>query len=76
MRDPNTDPYTEHHVADRLEYRFEMVNGLPFPTFVAASGEFPELRVEASWDKNGVKGGVTIESGRPVDKWSGERASP
>src|SRR6185295_16652680 len=51
VRDPDVDPYTEHHAPDRLEYRFVMEKGLPFPTFIAASGEFPELRVEAEWDK-------------------------
>jgi len=73
VRDPDTEPYTEHHSDAGLEYRFELTKGLPFPTFVAASAEFPELRVEAEWDKDGAKGGVAIESGRPVEKWSGER---
>jgi len=73
VRDPDTDPYTEHHAAQGLEYRFELAKGLPFPTFVAASAEFPELRVEAEWDKEGTKGGAVIESGRLVDKWTGER---
>ena len=73
VRDPDTDPYTEHHAQDQLEYRFELVKGLPFPTFVAASADFPELRVEAEWDKDGAKGGAAIENGRLVDKWNGER---
>ena len=75
VRDPDTDPYTEHHAATLLEYRFEVLKGIPFPSFVAASGEFPELRVEAEWDRDGAKGGVAIEGGRPVEKWSGERGS-
>ena len=73
VREPDCDPFTEHHAPDRLEYRFELENGLPFPTFVAASAEFPELRVEAEWDKDGKKGGAAIECGRLVDKWQGER---
>ena len=73
VRDPDVDPFTEHHGADRLEYRFEMHKGLPFPTFVAASAEFADMRIEAEWDKDGVKGGAAIENGRLVDKWSGER---
>ena len=77
MRDPDVDPYTEHHLPDRLEYRFELHKGLPFPSFVAASAEFPELRVEAEWDQGAdperKRGGVVIEAGRPVEKWSGER---
>ena len=74
MRDPDTDPYTEHHAADRLEYRFEIAKGIPFPSFVAASAEFPELRVEAEWDANGVKGGAAIECGKLVEKWAGSRS--
>ena len=75
VRDPELDPYTENHAPDRLEYRFEIAKGIPFPTFVAASAEFPELRVEARWDKQGAKGGAAIESGRLVEKWTGERKS-
>ena len=73
VRDADVDPYTEHHAPDRLEYRFEMQKGLPFPSLVAASAEFPELRVEAQWDKQGGKGGIAFEGGRPVEKWIGER---
>ena len=75
VRDPDTDPYTEHHGVQGLEYRFEIEKGIPFPSFVSASAEFPELRVEAEWDRDGVKGGVAIECGRPVEKWTGERSS-
>ena len=74
VRDPDTDLYTEHHGVTGLEYRFELEKGLPFPAFVATSAEFPDLRVEAEWDKDGAKGGVAIESGRVVDKWNGERS--
>ena len=73
VRDPDTEPYTEHHAGALLEYRFELVKGLPFPTFVAASAEFPELRIETEWDKDGAKGGAAFECGRLVDKWTGER---
>ena len=73
VRDPDTEPYTEHHGETGLEYRFALDKGLPFPTFVSASAEFPELRVEAEWDKDGAKGGVVFEGGRPVEKWTGER---
>ena len=73
VRDPDVDPYTEHHGAEGLEYRFQLQKGIPFPAFVAASAEFPELRVEAAWDQGSSKGGVVLESGRPVDKWTGER---
>jgi hypothetical protein len=74
VRDPDTEPYTEHHADALLEYRFDLVKGLPFPTLVTASAEFPEMRVEAEWDKEGAKGGAAIEGGRLVDKWNGERS--
>jgi hypothetical protein len=73
VREPDTDPYTEHHGQQGLEYRFQLDRGLPFPTFIAVSAEFPELRVEAEWDQAGARGGVAIESGRPVEKWTGDR---
>ena len=73
VRDPDTEAYTEHHADALLEYRFELAKGLPFPSFVAARAEFPELRVEAEWDKDGAKGGAAIENGKLVDKWNGER---
>ena len=52
-----------------------MEKGIPFPTFVTVSAEFPELRVEAEWDQGGKQGGVAIEAGRPVEKWTGERTT-
>ena len=73
VRDADVDPFTEHHSAAGLEYRFQLEKGLPFPSFIAASAEFPELRVEADWEQAGKKGGVAIEGGRPVEKWTGER---
>lgn len=74
VRDPDAEPYTEHHTDSGLEYRFELDKGLPFPTLMAASAEFPELRIDVEWDKQGAKGGVSIESGRPLDKWTGARS--
>ncbi len=73
VRDADAEPYTEHHAGALLEYRFVLEKGLPFPTFVAASAEFPELRVEVEWDKDGVKGGVARVWCPPVDKWTGVR---
>jgi len=73
VRDVDAEPYTEHHGPGRLEYRFELSKGLPFPVFVTATAEYPELRVEVQWDKDGARGGAAIEGGRLVDKWVGER---
>jgi hypothetical protein len=64
VRDPDGEDYTEHHDGAALEYRFTPRRGIPFPAFAAASGEFPELRIEARWDHDGVRGSVVIEAGR------------
>ena len=74
VRDADAEPCTEHHVPGQLEYRFELSTGLPFPAFVTATAEYPELRVEVEWDKDGARGGAAIEGGRLVEKWTGERS--
>jgi hypothetical protein len=66
VRDPEAEAYTEHHAEGLLEYRFEPRRGIPFPAFAEASGEFPELRVEAEWDHDGKRGRAHIENGRVV----------
>jgi len=64
VRDPDAEDYTEHHRSGVLEYRFMPKRGLPFPALTAASGDFPELRVEAEWEHDGVRGRAVIENGR------------
>src|SRR4051812_29134358 len=64
VRDPDAEDYTEHHQAGLLEYRFEPKKGLPFPALTQASGDFPELRVEAEWDHDGARGRAVIENGQ------------
>ena len=66
VRDADAEHYTEHHGAGVLEYRFQPKKGIPFPAFAEASGSFPELRVEARWDHDGVRGNAVIENGRVV----------
>jgi len=73
VRDIDAEACTEHHRPGELEYRFEIVKGIPFPVFVEATRAFEELRVEVQWDKDGERGGAAIERGRLVDKWRGER---
>ncbi len=74
VRDPDAEDYTEHHRADALEYRFMPKKGIPFPAFAQASGDFPELRVEAEWSRDGVEGRAVIENGRVVSEERGERS--
>ena len=66
VRDAEAEPYTEHHGDGLLEYRFQPKKGVPFPAFAEASGAFPELRVEARWEHDGVHGSAVIENGRVV----------
>jgi hypothetical protein len=68
VRDPEAEDYSEHHGEGFLEYRFEPKRGIPFPAFTEASGEFPELRVEATWDHGGKRGRAVIENGRLVEQ--------
>jgi len=67
VRDPDAEDYSEHHEEGRLEYRFAPKKGIPFPALAEASVEFPELRVEAEWDHDGMCGRAVIENGRVVD---------
>jgi len=67
VRDEDAEDYTEHHADGVLEYRFEPRRGIPFPAFTTASADFPELRVEAYWQRDGERGRAVIENGRLVE---------
>jgi len=75
VRDPEAEAYTEHHADGLLEYRFEPRRGIPFPAFAEASGEYPELRVEADWEHDGRRGHAVIENGKVVVDEAGEPAA-
>jgi hypothetical protein len=68
VRDEDAEEYTEHHAAGVLEYRFRPRSGIPFPAFTAASADFPELRVEAEWQRDGERGRAVIENGQLVEQ--------
>src|SRR5262245_46430209 len=68
VRDEDAEDYTEHHRAEALEYRFEPKRGIPFPAFTAASADFPELRVEAEWERDGVRGRAVIANGQLLEQ--------
>jgi hypothetical protein len=70
VRDEDAEEYTEHHGGGALEYRFRPVRGIPFPAFTAASADFPELRVEAEWERDGVRGRAVIENGQLMEQTS------
>lgn len=68
VRDEDAEDYTEHHGADALEYRFAPKRGIPFPAFTAASADFPELRVEAEWERDGMRGHAVIANGQLLEQ--------
>jgi hypothetical protein len=68
VRDEDAEEYTEHHAGGVLEYRFTPRRGIPFPAFTAASADFPELRVEAQWERDGERGRAVIENGQLVEQ--------
>ena len=68
VRDPDAEDYTEHHGEGFLEYRFAPRRGIPFPAFTEASSQYPELRVEAEWERGGKRGRAVIENGRLVEQ--------
>lgn len=59
----------EHHASDRLEYRLLAAQGIPFPPFVTASEECPELVVSVTWqgESGPQRGAARISAGRVVD---------
>src|SRR4051812_3417022 len=67
-REGDAEPYTEHHREGVLEYRFEPKLGIPFPVLLQASADFPELRVETSWEHDDVVGRAAIEDGKLVER--------
>ena len=75
VRDIDAEDFTEHHGEGRLEYRFAPRRGIPFPAFTECSEEFPELRVEAEWEHDGVRGRAVIENGKLVQDLTGATAS-
>ena len=62
-------PYRELHTAGRLDYRLK-ASGVPYPPFVEASAEFPELTVRVEWQNplGGTGGSATIRAGKLVDQ--------
>jgi hypothetical protein len=76
VRDADAEDYTEHHGEGLLEYRFQPKLGIPFPAFTEASAEYPELTVEAEWERDGVRGRALIESGRVVEQSAVDPGAP
>ena len=72
VRDEDAEDYTEHHARGRRSSTASRPRrGIPFPAFTAASADFPELRVEAEWERDGERGRAVIENGQLVEQTSG-----
>jgi hypothetical protein len=56
----------EQHAAGLLHYDLKVQGGIPFPPFVLASGEFPQLAIEVEWVDagSGVRGTAKIAGGK------------
>jgi hypothetical protein len=69
-------PYRELHTAGRLDYRLR-TSGVPYPPFVQASSEFPDLTVLVEWQNplGGTGGSATIRAGKLVDQATGSAAA-
>jgi len=68
--------YRELHTADRLEYDVRGRGGIPFPPFVKASEEFPELEIAVRWENSaiGERGTADIQGGRLKEQATSEAA--
>jgi len=66
--------YRELHTAERLEYDVRGRGGVPFPPFVKASEEFPELEVAVRWENPaiGERGAADIQGGRLKEQATSE----
>ena len=55
----------EQHAAGLLHYDLKVQGGIPFPPFVLASGEFPQVAIEVEWVDagGGVRGTAKIAGG-------------
>jgi hypothetical protein len=65
--------YAELHTPERLDYRLTIAGGIPFPTFVATSEEFPEHTVAVAWEglDGEPSGYATIANGGLVEHSAG-----
>jgi hypothetical protein len=69
-------PYQELHAAGRLDYRTKG-RGVPYPPFVAASNDFPDLTISINWENRvgGEVGHATIKAGRLTEQTQATRAA-
>lgn len=65
LAEEDVDDFRELHTVDRLDWRFRLKSGIPFPPLVAASAEFPELDIHVEWQRpaQGLSGEAVIRNG-------------
>lgn len=65
-----TGEFEEQHAAGRLHYDLKVEGGIPFPPFVLASGEFPEISITVMWVNHdaGTGGTARIARGMLVEQ--------
>jgi hypothetical protein len=63
----------EHAGAGRLRYDLKVSGGIPFPLFVAASQESPELRITVEWFSaaEAARGSAVIQAGKLLEHTAG-----
>lgn len=74
--EPLGGPVEEHHGEDFLHYDLKLEGGIPFPPFVAASGEFPPLTLAVDWvsGDGAARGAASIQNGRVLSQEAAEAA--
>jgi hypothetical protein len=74
LDEDNAGTYRELHTVDRLEYEVRCRGGVPFPPFVKASEEFPELEIAVHWENPalGERGAAEIQAGRLKEQATSE----
>jgi len=60
----------EQYISQDLIYRFEAVQGIPFPPFVTTSAAFPDLKIKVQWinHRDGVNGSAVIQNGKLTEQ--------
>lgn len=72
VRDPAGEGYEDELGAGRIDYRFALKSGIPFPAFATASAEYPDLTIEVDWTNHAqaLAGHARIANGRLVEQSS------
>ncbi|HYA19779.1 MAG TPA: hypothetical protein VEG25_03920 [Burkholderiales bacterium] len=69
-QDSSIQNFQEFPISRDLMFRFETNEGIPFPTFLAASQAFPELTIKLQWTnyRDAVCGSALLQSGKLTEQ--------